>query len=54
MRERELILKEYSTKGGTTIPEAERRPKLTQQLDLKKSKRSTVGTNSKNLDRRGS
>jgi len=42
MRERELILKEDRTKGETTIPEAERRPKLTQQLALETSRRPTV------------
>jgi len=52
MRERELILKEGSTKDGTTIPEEEGRPKLTQKLGLETSRRPTVGTNLPNIDRR--
>jgi len=42
MRERELILKGGFTRGGITIPEAERQPKLTQQLALETSRRLTI------------
>ena len=51
MRERELILREISTKDGTTIPEGEGRPNLTQQPGPETSRRLTIGTNSPNLDR---
>ena len=54
MRERELILKGGCTRGGTTMPEAERRPKLTQKPGRETSRRLTVGMNSLNLDRRWS
>ena len=52
MRERELILKASSTKDGTTMPEGEGQPKLTQQLGPKTSIRLTIGTNLPNLDHR--
>jgi len=42
MRERELILKGGFKKGGTTIPEEENRPKLTQQPVLESPRRPTV------------
>ena len=51
MRDKELILKEGSTKDRTTISEGERRPKLTQQLGLETSRRPIVRTILPNLDR---
>ena len=42
MRERELILKGGCTKDGTTIPEEEGRPKLTQQPTLETPRRPTI------------
>ena len=51
MWKEELILKEGSTNNGTTIPKGEGQAKLCQQLGFETSKRSTVETNSPNLDR---
>lgn len=42
MREREIILKGGCTRGKTTIPEEERRPKLTQQIALGAPRSLTV------------
>ena len=54
MRERELILKGSCTRGGTTILDEEKRPKLTQQPALETPRRPTVWTNSPNLGHRKS